>query len=817
MEEFLKMLNPQQRAAVEHEGSPLLILAGAGSGKTRVITTKIAYLIAERGVDPYQILAVTFTKKAANEMHQRAVALEGRAAYCQIRTFHSFGAWFLRLNAGAAGVDPNFTVYDDDDMVTLLSKANPQLQRKQATHFAHLISLCKDYGLLAEDEDKIYKLMNSLGEALDTQDDFPKIYSNYTKRLRETGNVDFGDLILLPMLVLEKNEQVRAYIQNRFKIIMVDEYQDSNVAQFRLLKALAGPQTCVCVVGDDDQSIYKFRGAEVQNILQFKNVFPGTTIIRLESNYRSKSQILEVANDVIKNNSDRLGKSLVAERGEGKKPVLAFMPDQNEETQFCADLVEQTHERGVPYSDWAILYRTNAQSMGFESEFLRRKIPYRVVGSLKFYEREEIKDILAYLALLANPRDEIAFRRIINKPARGIGNASQDKLVDFYRQEYFAQNQNEENAEVVVAAETKPVNYVESCRANANTFSKKAREGINSFVEIMDLFAQKIKENICAKDENDRIALEKENIKQLTQNKNQAALALSGDSTLSAANETAEITESQENSTEKIQNVEKLSVLIEFIAEKSGLKNYYSEKDEISGTQRDSNIQELANSAVFYDSTRQGLLDFLDHIELDRTLELADEDTEADCVTLITLHNTKGLEFSRVVITGMEYGIFPRQDKYGSELEEDRRLCYVGITRAKDELYMTACSKRIMYGRIEYMGPSPFLQEINPDRLKILGHLPFGFKKSSSAKAVTSHNGDFGELGLSQPDTQTDPIKRKYCRGTKIFHDDYGYGTIISSTTTEDEQYAVTVQFENGGIKKFLPKYQEKSLQVIKE
>ncbi len=820
MEEFLKMLNPQQRAAVEHEGSPLLILAGAGSGKTRVITTKIAYLIAERGVDPYQILAVTFTKKAANEMHQRAVALEGRATFCQIRTFHSFGAWFLRLNAGAAGVDPNFTVYDDDDMVTLLAKANPQLQRKQATHFAHLISLCKDYGLLAEDEDKIYKLMNSLGEALDTQDDFPKIYSNYTKRLRETGNVDFGDLILLPMLVLEKNEQVRAYIQNRFKIIMVDEYQDSNVAQFRLLKALAGPQTYVCVVGDDDQSIYKFRGAEVQNILQFKNVFPGTTIIRLESNYRSKSQILEVANDVIKNNSDRLGKSLVAERGDGKKPVLAFMPDQNEETQFCADLVEQTHERGVPYSDWAILYRTNAQSMVFESEFLRRKIPYRVVGSLKFYEREEIKDILAYLALLANPRDEIAFRRIINKPARGIGNASQDKLVDFYRQEYFAQNQNEENAEVAEnsdTAETKPVNYVESCRANANTFSKKAREGINSFVEIMDLFAQKIKENICAKDENDRIALEKENIKQLTQNKAQAALALSGDSTLPAANESAENEESQENSTEKIQNVEKLSALIEFIAEKSGLKNYYSEKDEISGTQRDSNIQELANSAVFYDSTRQGLLDFLDHIELDRTLELADEDTEADCVTLITLHNTKGLEFSRVVITGMEYGIFPRQDKYGSELEEERRLCYVGITRAKDELYMTACSKRIMYGRIEYMGPSPFLQEIDPDRLKILGHLPFGFKKSSSAKAVTSHNGDFGELGLSHPDTQTDPIKRKYCRGTKIFHDDYGYGTIISSTTTEDDQYAVTIQFENGGIKKFLPKYQEKSLQVIKE
>ncbi len=249
---MLSLLNPEQRAAVEHEGSPLLILAGAGSGKTRVITTKIAYLIAERGVDPYQILAVTFTKKAANEMQQRAIALDERARYSQIRTFHSFGAWFLRLYAVQAGVDPNFTVYDDDDMVTLVTKANPQLQRKQSTHYAHLISLCKDYGLLPEDEDKISELMEKLGQSVDREDDFPKIYENYTKRLRETGNVDFGDLILLPALVLEKNEAVRTKIQNRFRIIMVDEYQDSNVAQFRLLKNLAGAQTYVCVVGDDD-------------------------------------------------------------------------------------------------------------------------------------------------------------------------------------------------------------------------------------------------------------------------------------------------------------------------------------------------------------------------------------------------------------------------------------------------------------------------------------------------------------------------------------------------------------------------------------
>lgn len=777
MEDYLSVLNPEQRAAVEHEGSPLLILAGAGSGKTRVITTKIAWLIARKNLDPYQILAVTFTKKAANEMLQRAVALDSRAAYSQIRTFHSFGAWFLRLFAAQAGVDANFTVYDDDDMVTLLSKANPNLARKQTAHYAHLISLCKDYALTEKDSEKIGALMEELGEEIDSEEDFVKIYSNYTARLRETGNVDFGDLILLPMLLLEKNPEVRNRIQNRFRVIMVDEYQDSNVAQFRLLQVLAGENTYVCVVGDDDQSIYRFRGAEVQNILQFKNHFPGTKIIRLESNYRSKAEILSVADDVIKNNSARLGKNLKAERGSGKLPVLAFLPDQNEECQFCGDLIEQTHRRGTPYSHWAILYRTNAQSMGFESEFLRRKIPYRIVGSLKFYEREEIKDLLAYLALLANPRDEISFRRIVNKPARGIGAASQEKLVELYRQSLYGQNL-EDSGEQREEQKTAPVNYLETCRQNAAGFSKKAREGISAFVEIMDFFQEKMEKNNRQKEENQHILEEK---------------------------------------AEPVAGVEKLSVLIDLIAEKTGLKAYYSEKDEIAGTQRDANIQELSNSAVFYDLTAEGLLEFLDHIELDRTIEEAEGQEQPDSVTLITLHNTKGLEFNRVVITGMEYGIFPRQDKYGNELEEERRLCYVGITRAKDELYMTACARRVMYGRAEYMSPSPFLQEINPDKLKILGHLPFGFKKTSGQKASSSHNGDFGNLGLSHPDTETDPIKRKYCRGTRVYHDDYGYGVIVSTLTTAEDEYAVTVQFETGGIKKFLPKYQYKSLECIKD
>ena len=335
-QEYLSVLNPEQYQAVVHEGGSLLILAGAGSGKTRVITTKIAYLIGERYVDPRSILAVTFTKKAAKEMHERAVLLEPRAESAQIRTFHSFGAWFLRLHAEVAGLASNFTVYDDDDMSTLVSKAVPGLTKQQANRYAHKIALAKDYCLLPD---------NPALSDIDTDPQFPTIYSLYQKRLRETGNVDFGDLILLPMLVLRDNEQIRHRMHQRFRIIMVDEYQDTNVAQFQLLQVLSGVQegndSYVCVVGDDDQSIYKFRGAEVKNILNFQKEFPHTTLVRLERNYRSKAEILRIADSVVKNNNGRLGKTLIAERGEGKKPVLAFLPNQDEETQFCADLIEQ--------------------------------------------------------------------------------------------------------------------------------------------------------------------------------------------------------------------------------------------------------------------------------------------------------------------------------------------------------------------------------------------------------------------------------------------------------------------------------------------
>lgn len=708
-EEYLSVLNPSQRQAVEHDGSSLLILAGAGSGKTRVITTKIAYLIQKKHVDPASILAVTFTKKAANEMKERAIHLEPKAEYAQLRTFHSWGAFFLRRYYSQAGVDKNFTVYDDDDMVTLVTKAVPSLTKKDAAMVAHKISLAKDYGLTPDSDDF---------SAIDADEDFAYYYDSYQRLLRETGNVDFGDLILLPYLVLKNNADIRHETHLRYRVVMVDEYQDSNVAQFLLLQQLAGVEdeagVYVCVVGDDDQSIYKFRGAEIQNILNFNKLFPGTQVVRLESNYRSTAEILACADSVVKNNSDRLGKTLHAERGKGKKPVLVFLPNQDEETSFCSTMILNAHEKGVPFSDWAILYRTNAQSLGFESQFLHDKIPYQVVGTLKFYEREEIKDSLAWLSFVANPRDQIAFRRIVNKPVRGVGPTTQDKIVD---------------ASVGLS-------ILEGCRRIK--LSKKAAEGIELFCSLNEKLSSMIDEK------NDD---EEKNIH--------------------------------------------LSDFVQEAVKDSGLEDYHKSQDEVAGTQKLLNLQELVNSASLYPCTREGLLEFLDHIELDRTLENeAEEDENQDRVTLITLHNTKGLEYPRVIITGMEYGVFPRENKSAEELEEERRLCYVGITRARDELYLTSCSMRRMYGQTKFMSPSPFLNEIDKGLLKVLGDRPDSFSPGSAS-------GD------------SDPIAQKWHKGALVYHDDWGHGQIISGKFSEDGDYVVSVQFENGGTKKFLPKYQK--------
>ena len=756
LEQYLSVLNDEQLAAVKHEGSPLLILAGAGSGKTRVITTKIAYLIGEKNIEPWKILAVTFTKKAANEMRERAVSLDERASQAQIRTFHSFGSWFLRKFAKEAGLEDSFTVYDDGDMETIVKKAVPELSSKEARIAAHQISLAKDYCLFPEDD------LSIIGSEFDLND----IYKKYQARLRATGNADFGDLIMLPVRIMEEHPEIADYIHSRFSVIMVDEYQDSNIAQFKLLQKLSGVEegssTYVCVVGDDDQSIYHFRGAEVQNILSFEKKFPGTQIIRLERNYRSTGKILHAADLVVKKNVNRLGKTLIADRGDGKQPVLAFLTDQNTEAIFCGNMISQAHEAGGKYSDWAILYRTNAQSLNFEKEFLHKKIPYVVVGSLKFYEREEIKDALSYIALCANPRDEISFRRVVNKPARGLGEKTQDKIL--------------ENA-VEWQADGTPLysNLIEACRSSAPSLSKKAREGAEAFCKIfteLDGFLEP--EDDEAKSKNQGLHL---------------------------------------------------SDFIERVIKASGLDEYHKASDEIEGTQRLMNLEELVNSAIPYECSLEGLTEFLDAINLDRTLELSSEETSEDAVTLITLHNTKGLEYKKVVITGLEEGIFPRMDKAGADLEEERRLFYVGITRARDELYVTSCASRYMYGSVQFMRPSPFIKE-GAAAFNAIGQVPFSFKKAAAeerfagvGRRIEGSSFDSGAAGsnageeqLSEEDLE---LLEKYKKGTKVYHDDYGYGMIQKCSLNEGEIVA-EIQFENGGRKKFLPKFQRKSLDIIK-
>ena len=755
--EYLETLNPEQTEAVVHNGSPLLILAGAGSGKTRVITTKIAYLIQHENVQPWSILAVTFTKKAANEMKERAVALEPLASEAQIKTFHSFGAWFLRRYAEEAGLDPNFTVYDDDDSASLLMKAVPGMTKKQANITAHKIALCKDYCLTPDDDLSRF----------DEDGELSSLYKTYQERLRATGNADFGDLIMRPVQILNSNEIVRRQIQHRFRVIMVDEYQDSNVAQFMLLHALSGVQdgsgTYVCVVGDDDQSIYKFRGAEVQNILRFPEQFEGTKIIRLERNYRSTGKILATADAVVSNNVDRLGKTLVAERGEGNEPVLVFLDNQDKEAAFCSQLIHKAVDAGASYSDFAILYRTNAQSLGFETEFLHEQIPYAVVGSLKFYEREEIKDTLSYLALLANPRNEIAFSRIVNKPVRGIGEKSQEKIIN--------------SAHETAGALIENFNLLDAAENCAESLSKKARDGLKDFCSVM------------------------KNLRTFIEEKSRE---VRDDSVTDALAEAAiQKAPAQQNGGG---DFERLSVFIQKVIEDSWLDKFHKAQDDADGTSRVQNMEELVNSAADYPLSNKGLLDFLDAIELDRSLaEQAGE--SADAVTLITLHNTKGLEFNRVIITGLEGGIFPRDDKVGEELEEERRLFYVGITRAKDELYITSCAMRRLYGHIQPMAPSPFLMEAG-NVFRVMGRVPLSYSRAVSA------NGEF-----ESSDADLSPkaaVLEKWKKGVRLYHDDYGYGQIVSSSDASGE-VVIEVQFESGGRKKFLPEYQSKKLDIIRD
>jgi len=737
---YLSSLNPEQLAAVRHEGGNLLILAGAGSGKTRVITTKIAYLVRERGVDPESILAVTFTNKAAKEMRDRAAAIESRCSRAVMRTFHSFGAWFLRRNAAAAGLDSNFTIYDDDDQTTILHGLLPQYNRSECSRLVQTISRAKDLGL---DPDS-----PSLGTLL-ADPEARRIYAMYQEKLRSTGNVDFGDLIGLPARLLARDEAVRRRTRQRFRVTLVDEYQDSNVAQFELLRLLAGPTAepaawpssdgedprsprpaYVCVVGDDDQSIYRFRGAEVRNILRFPELFPGTEIVRLERNYRSFQSILDVAGQVVSRNSGRLGKKLVAERLGGAKPELALLDDEEAEAAYCARVCKERVAGGGRWSEVAILYRTNAQSRTFENLFVREKIPYRIVGSSRFYDREEVKDALAYLAMLCNPRDEVAFKRVVNKPARGVGETSVELVLD--------------------SAASLGGDLMAASRSPVEGLRGKARSGLKDFASLLGSLGESL-----------------------------GGKATEGDS---------------------------LASLARLLVEDSGLLEYHRSQDEVAGTQKAANLEELVNAASLYPRSREGLAEFLETIELDRSI--AGEQAEAaDAVTLITMHNTKGLEFPVVIATGLEQGLFPREEEEGEDLEEQRRLFYVAVTRAKDELRLTSCRWRRLHGKLFETGPSRFLGEIDSSFLRrstkahaVAAARPFG--SGSSSPGIRA--------GAARPDSSSAPPRESWRAGIAVYHEDYGAGYVLKVSPTPSSGPLVVVRFETGKQAQFFPKFTTK-------
>ncbi len=704
---YLAGLNEAQREAVLHEGVPLLILAGAGSGKTRVITSKIAHLLEARGYPPEAILAVAFTNKAAEEMRERVRRYSPAGAGVMIKTFHAFGAWLLRRHGEAVGLTRGFTIYDDEDSLALLRTAvEGRVDRDRLRELSGRIARAKDRCLSPEDD--LSSL--SLGE-LAAEVDFQEAYRLYQERLRAAGCLDFGDLLLESVRLLESQAEVRSQLQSRFRAVLVDEYQDSNHAQFRLLELLYDQGNFLCAVGDEDQSIYSFRGAELENILGFAGHFPGTRVVRLEQNYRSAANILEVATRVVEHNRRRLGKTLWTRRPAGPPVELAVLEDQEAEARFCAAELSDGQLAGS-----AILYRMNFQSRPFESVFTNLHIPFRVVGTLRFYEREEVKDALAYLSLAVNPRDEIAFRRAVNRPRRGIGARGVEAVLGL--RAHTGGNRLEAAALAAGAGGRAPAPRAGRRGGGSGGGSK----GLAAFLKATAALGR---------------ALEREPPAGLDR------------------------------------------TVLELLTA-SGLLEHYRERDLTEDTDRQRNLSELVNATAEYPGTRDGLAQFLEGVMLNSL----DENPFAPTgkVTLITVHNTKGLEFDRVFLTGLEEGIFPHYASTagggpvsGDELEEERRLFYVGATRARERLLLTCCRRRRVFGSYQAVEASRFLSEIPAGLLRVRGGEP---------RAAAE----------------------RYPPGCQVYHEDYGTGVVTRAWTAEG-QSMIAVRFDSGRIARFPVKY----------
>ena len=736
MNELLAGLNDKQKEAVLHFEGPLLILAGAGSGKTRVLTHRIAYLIEEHQVPPYHILALTFTNKAANEMRERVNnIIEYGAGSIWVSTFHSTCVRILRRFIDHLGYDNAFTIYDSDDQKSLMKDICKQLnidtKKYKERTFLNAISSAKDELKTPEQyADEVAKEYN--------KKIFGRVYKEYQKRLKQNNALDFDDLIMLTVQLFRQNAEILNHYQERFPFILVDEYQDTNTVQFTLLSLLASRYQNLCVVGDDDQSIYRFRGANIHNILNFEKIFPATKVIRLEQNYRSTKNILAAASGVIKHNSMRKEKTLWTTAEAGAPISYGRYDNEYEEAQGIAADIHRQVKDGMSYSDFAILYRTNAQSRVFEEKLIYEGIPYRIIGAVNFYARKEIKDILCYLKTINNSADDIAIKRIINIPRRGIGQTTIGRISDYA----FSQ-------EMPFYEALRRVDEIPGCtRASAK---------IHSFVSLIEHFRMKLRGEMY----------------------------------------------SLEDMTQELLDV--TGYVRELEAENT---------DEANG--RIENIESLMNKIVQYEEDNNGgtLNDLLEDIALVADIDTVSDDAEQ--VLLMTLHSAKGLEFPNVYICGMEETIFPGASAvFGddpSELEEERRLCYVGITRAMKKLTLTSANQRMRNGEMNFNRPSRFINEIPRHLVKqTYGAVlkpeteskPTEFSRTKASLYTKNRKNPFANnpyiqkgMGSASPAGAPD-----YQVGDRVSHTKFGQG-IVRSLTKLTNDYEVVIEFDGFGQRK---------------
>lgn len=736
MNELLAGLNDKQKEAVLHFEGPLLILAGAGSGKTRVLTHRIAYLIEEHQVPPYHILALTFTNKAANEMRERVNnIIEYGAGSIWVSTFHSTCVRILRRFIDHLGYDNAFTIYDSDDQKSLMKDICKQLnidtKKYKERTFLNAISSAKDELKTPEQyADEVAKEYN--------KKIFGRVYKEYQKRLKQNNALDFDDLIMLTVQLFQQNAEILNHYQERFPFILVDEYQDTNTAQFTLLSLLASRYQNLCVVGDDDQSIYRFRGANIHNILNFEKIFPATKVIRLEQNYRSTKNILAAASGVIKHNSMRKEKTLWTTAEAGAPISYGRYDNEYEEAQGIAADIHRQVKDGMSYNDFAILYRTNAQSRVFEEKLIYEGIPYRIIGAVNFYARKEIKDILCYLKTINNSADDIAIKRIINIPRRGIGQTTIGRISDYA----FSQ-------EMPFYEALRRVDEIPGC----NRTSAK----IHSFVSLIEHFRMKLRGEMY----------------------------------------------SLEDMTQELLDV--TGYVRELEAE---------DTDEANG--RIENIESLMNKIVQYEEDNNGgtLNDLLEDIALVADIDTVSDDAEQ--VLLMTLHSAKGLEFPNVYICGMEETIFPGASAvFGddpSELEEERRLCYVGITRAMKKLTLTSANQRMRNGEMNFNRPSRFINEIPRHLVKqTYGAVlkpeteskPTEFSRTKASLYTKDRKNPFANnpyiqkgMGSASPAGAPD-----YQVGDRVSHTKFGQG-IVRSLTKLTNDYEVVIEFDGFGQRK---------------